>query len=719
MKKRFYGIFPALFYLILFFHPAFAAPVYDAHTQVDLISENVSVAAGKPFWVAVRMKMDPGWHVYWRNPGDSGLAPKITWQLPAGFSAGEIRWPYPKRIDAESLTTYGYADEVLFLAEIIPSSQITESGTTLKAHADWLACEVPCVPGKANLTLSLPVSREGEMRDALLQRYFDAARVKLPKKDSGWVVESSEDAHNVYLYFPSVLIQGAEKIEFFPFEENVIVHSAVQNLVVGPEGKFAALSLKKDRRNPTADFKNIKGIFVISQKDHAPFAIEINATPQPVSVVEVPGTSPLASAQGAPMQKTVAPLGLMLFFAFLGGMLLNLMPCVFPVLSIKVLTFVNHSHGREALWEAVLGFALGVIAAFTALAGFLIILREGGQALGWGFQFQSSYFVAGMSLFLFIVALNFFGVFELNAAVASAAPALSSDYWRFSGTFLSGVLAVIVATPCTAPFMGTAMSFALTQSNSTNVLIFMFLGIGMALPFSVLCLSPALVAMLPKPGAWMENFKKFLGFPLLLTVLWLLWVLAGQREAETVLAVLSGMFFVAFGFWLRNLCVKKSIIAAAGRILGILILLAGITAPFCFMAATGGSKTASAPRVAEGEWIPYDAAFISQKEAEGKIIFIDFTARWCLTCQVNEKISLNHPDVVRKFKDMGVVLVKADWTNRDAAITKALAEFGKNSVPVYVMIYTSEGRRQVMILPELLTPGIVIKSLEKVKSLTQ
>jgi thiol:disulfide interchange protein DsbD len=357
----------------------------------------------------------------------------------------------------------------------------------------------------------------------------------------------------------------------------------------------------------------------------------------------------------------------------------------------------------------VFGYVLGVTATFMVFALILISLREAGQSAGWGFQFQSPHFVVSMAILLFVMALNLFGIFEWILPVFMTSGGKSKS--AVIESFLAGVLATIVATPCTAPFMGTALSFSLTQGPMVNLLIFIFIGLGMAFPFVLLCAFPTLLQKLPKPGAWMEDFKKLMGFPLLATVLWLLWVLAGQRDSSAVIMLLGGLLLITFGFWLRK--VGKSLV---WHMLGWFAILLGIIFPLDHLRVA----PVSAPLQIENqdlEWLTYNPTSIQQRLEEGKIVFIDFTARWCLTCQVNKRIALENAEVVKLFADRGVVRYEADWTNQDPGISAALAEFGKNSVPVYVFLYLPEqgGQRQQKILPELLTPAIVKEALNTIQ----
>jgi thiol:disulfide interchange protein len=668
-----------------------AQTVYDAHTHVEFIQPHQSIIPGEAFWIGLHMKMDPGWHVYWRNPGDSGLPPKIKWEWTEGFSGGDIQWPYPERINAGDLTAYGYANEVIFPIEVMPPSQLTETQVTLKARVDWLACEGPCIPGKGDFLIVLPVG-EKQSTDPAGQKLIEKAIQNLPQPFPDITLKAWQSADNFQIHFISPRQETIESIQFFPFDENLIVHSAQQQWSMNSDKKVT-LSLVKNKRNGNVLVSRIDGVIEIKFQ---------NLENVQAFQISVPVQEDLPFSEKS--SESLMVILLMFFFSFLGGLILNLMPCVFPVLSIKVLAFIQHAHNRRSLYLSALGYSLGVVAAFASLAVVLIILKESGQYFGWGFQFQSPYFVTGIALLLFLIALNLFGLFEWHLPLSGT----FKNEGGWSESFMTGILAVIVATPCTAPFMGTALSFALTQSPLVNILIFVFLGIGLAFPFVLLCFFPSLIRILPKPGKWMDDFKKCLSFPMLATVIWLLWVLAGQKGSWAIIAVLIGMLCIGFGLWLRTVSLSKKPLI---HILAIAVICLGVALPFKIIGSLEENKEVS---LSQEEWLPYDESLIAQKEKEGKIIFIDFTARWCLTCQVNERIALNHPDVKKAFKEKGILTFKADWTNQDEKITKALADFGKNSVPVYVFIYEEEGQRKVVLLPEILTPKLVMEFINKI-----
>lgn len=506
-----------------------ALPTVKDHVEAELVAEVRSVQPGVPFWVALRLKMDPGWHTYYKEPGDSGIPTAIRWTLPQGFKAGEIQWPQPRTIEMPPLVNYGYEGEVFLLTEITPPKNL-KLGTSvpLKARADWLVCRETCIPGRADMELILPVKNE------------------TPVLDPRWS------------------------------ESFVNTRALITDMVPGREVGQAPLSV-----------------------------------------------------------------GLALVFSFLGGLILNLMPCVLPVLSIKVLGFLNQAeetHSRP--WKHGALFALGVLVSFWVLAGIMLAIRAGGNQLGWGFQLQSPWFVGALAVLFVVFGLNLMGLFEIGTSLMTLGGSWNS---RYSGHFASGVLAAVVATPCTAPFMGSALGFAMTQPSGVALSIFTSLGLGMALPYVVLASFPGLLRFVPKPGPWMVRLKQFLGILLLATAVWLFWVLSLQLK-------------------------------------------------------TGPS---------------FSPERVQTLREQGTPVFIDFTAAWCLSCQVNERVVLNKPEVQKKFEELGVVTLKADWTNHNETITQALALYGRNSVPFYVL-YGRNPKSPPQILPALLTPGIVLDALEKI-----
>ncbi len=643
MKSGRINIFIILF--LLFTQATNAQTVYDAHTQVELVSSVKTIRAGEPFEVAVRMTMDPGWHVYWKNPGDSGLPPVIHWNLPDSFRAREIRWPIPERLQESELTTYGYTQEVFLIAEIAPSPAITENTVTLRADIKWLACEKICIPGKADLLLDLkvgPVAQPSAWADHFTKTH---SRWVQP---SPWPVNAFADTASIGLNVAVPLTQRATiaSVEFFPDQDDLIIHSAAQTLHFTDSGLELVMPRSTIQAGKVDSFS---GILVVQDTTGAQRAFEMAVDQVAIRTVAAPLTVPALPG---------ISLWVALLFAFIGGLILNLMPCVLPVLSIKVLSLVDKGGDRKKALLSSLFFALGVLVSFWILAGLLITLKALGRPIGWGFQFQSPVFLIIMCLVLFVFALNLWGLFAIDIFFPQAAAYINRHH-GYGKTFFSGVLAVLLATPCTAPFMGTAIGFAITQDALRNFLIFTFLALGFAFPVVLLSMSPRLLKFVPRPGPWMNTFKRLLALLLVGTIAWLIWVLSHVVDSRAPM---------------RPVEIDEAFIP----------------------------------------WMDYSPELMRALREEGKIVFLDFTAKWCLSCQVNEQVVLRNKAVVDKFQELGVSAVKADWTRFDGRITRALAELGKNSIPVYV-IYYGQDHQHKKVLPEIITPAIVLEALESVR----
>lgn len=717
-------LLPALLLLSVLSLPlrsAEAAPQRHAMLEVELVAEVTSVQPGQPFWAGVRFKMDPHWHVYWLNPGDSGLAPYLTWALPEGATAGEIQWPYPEAITVEPLTSFGYEGEVLFPVEITPPADLKEGDRFgLALEASWLVCKEECIPGDADLRLELPVVSSAPEPDPAWTGLFAKTRERLPLADSGWQagfvpVDAGWELH----LLPPDWFEGELKsIHFFPYQADVVDASAAQAL--RREGAAYVLTLERAQFQ-SGEVEELTGVVVSPQgwrgadSEHA---IAITATPgSPDPDFAAAGSTSTGSTGqgGGGPPGGAGTLFMALLFAFLGGMILNLMPCVLPVLSLKIFNFVKHAgESRRVSLNHGLVFTAGVWLSFLVLAGVLIMLRAGGEELGLGFHLQSPVFVLVLSAFLFLFALSLLGVFEIGASLTGVGGAHQTQQ-GYSGSFLNGVTATIVATPCTAPFMGAALGFALTQPAMGILAIFSAIGLGMACPYVVLAANPALLRFVPKPGPWMETFKQFMGFLLFATIVWLAWVLGLQTGANGVIALLATLLLLGLGAWVLQRFAPVTAAQGkqrAGQLAAALVMIAGLALGWTGVqqSATGlpGISEAKAATHGSAAWEPWSEARVAELMAQGKPVFIDFTAAWCLSCQVNKKVALQTPEVLGAFRDQGVTLLMADWTKRDPAITQGLAAYGRNSVPVYVLI---NAQGQTTLLPEILTPAIVLDAL--------
>lgn len=691
-----------------------AQVVRTDYMDTEFIAEMNSIQPGQPFWVALRMKMDEHWHTYWRNPGDSGLPTEIEWTLPEGFKAGEIQWPYPQKIVLEMLATYGHEGEIFLMTEITPPATLSiNQQIDIHAYATWLVCDEICLPGESNYTITLPVKNEPSEADKKWTDAFAEAREKLPVSIDEWKIAFSLTDSTVLLHAtPPVWFTGSlSEVAFYPFGESLIDYVSPQQLHHTAEGYL--LTMARSIYMPSTPEK-VEGVLMSgdgwrgegSEKAMVIMAAMDESLPAPIAAaIKIDGE--------------MTSIWLALAFAFIGGLILNLMPCVLPVLSIKILGFVHQaSDTNSKSWQHGLMFTGGVLLSFLSLAGALIAFRAGGEQFGWGFQLQSPLFLVIVSSFIFLFGLSLFGVFEIGTSMAGIGGKVDNKS-GLGGSFLSGIMATLVATPCTAPFMGPALGFALTQSAGQSLLIFAFLGLGMAAPYMILTSVPSLLKFVPKPGAWMESFKQFMGFMMMATVVWLVWVLSLQTDPNLVaivlcLFVLLGLSGWIFGRWGGIAASNRSRLIA--RACAVIIMAGSLTATLSIMPASSSSQVARVSSDSSGlEWEPFSQQRVDELRTAGQPVFIDFTAAWCLSCQVNNRIALHNNQVVEKFESLGVTVIKADWTSRDPAITQALARFGRNSVPLYVL-YTGDPDAQPEILPEILTPGIVLEALEKVVS---
>lgn len=693
-------IFTLIFSIVSF--SLFSQPVQTQHVEVELIPEVQSVQPGGKFWIALRMKMEEHWDVYWRNPGDSGLPTKIKWTLPEGFTAGDIQWPFPEKIILPPLTSFGYYGEIYLLTEItVPENFKTEKPVLISAKATWLVCKEICLPGEAELSFTIPVKNEIPKSDPKWIESFTSARSKLPIILSDWKISTNKqkDKFIISAEKPTWFNGDLSDIQFYPFEQMLIDNYADQKLTKTENG----FSLEIVRATDTqVDPQILEGVLVSKEgwrgnnsERGLNISAELNASAEDSSLGKSEGNGLLLS----------------LLFAFLGGIILNLMPCVLPVLSLKIMGFVQQANDEKAsILKQGMIFTLGVLVSFWILAGVLIALREGGEQLGWGFQLQSPTFLILLSTFLFLFALSLFGVFEIGTSLTSIGGRTNKPGW--AGSFLNGVTATVVATPCTAPFMGSALGYALTQPPLISLLIFTFVGLGMAFPYLLLSSSPKMLKYVPKPGAWMETFKQFMGFFLVGTVLWLIWVLGIQAGNNAVTGLLSALLLSSIAAWILGkwgTLIQTQTKRWITYLISTLIIGLGLYIAISSLEFSTTQPNSESSISSNGiQWENYSPERVEELKASGTPFFLDFTAAWCLSCQVNDKIVFGSKDVITEFKNKNIVGIKADWTSRDEKITKALESFGRNSVPLYVL-YKKDGSYNI--LPELITPGIVLNEI--------
>jgi len=670
---------PFILLLLALFLPAAAEPVRTPHAEAELVAERSGVEPGGTLTLALRLKADPGWHTYWRNPGDSGEPTRIDWSLPSGYVAGPIRWPPPHKLPAGPFLNHGYEGEVLLLTEVRAPPEAA-GPVTLVARAAWLVCNPErCIPEQADLRVSLDAGKPEPTRwsQAIGQA---RALLPVPAADHGaWRFKAERRADggvDLGIGAPSgIELQG---VHFFPYEEGKVEYAGQQ--VLTRDGGGLKLSIPASRQ-PVGTWDRVAGLLVAD----APL------TPNGLRAIEIDVPMGPAAPAGGTLGLAAA-----LALAFGGGLLLNLMPCVLPVLSIKVLGLAQHrGHRMHGLL-----YGAGVLVSFWVLAAVLLALKAAGEGLGWGFQLQSPVFVGLLALLFFGIALNLSGVFEIGSALPAALGGARSANPNVDA-FLGGVLAVVVASPCTAPFMGAALGYALAGSAPAALLVFTALGLGMAIPFVLLAWYPRWLARVPRSGPWMLRLKQLLAFPLYGTVVWLAWVLGMQAGLDAVILLLAALVVLSIAAWLLGIPVER---AAATRIAAVALAAAALA-----LVVPLERSEASAPNAAaHGTWEPWSRARMTSLAADGQTVFVDFTAAWCVTCQVNKRLVLSQPDVEQAFRDRGVTLVRADWTRKDSEIAAALAELGRSGVPVYVLYHPG---REPQLLPEILTRDVLFAAL--------
>ncbi len=722
---------------------ASGAPVKTEHVTAALVSEAAAVQPGKSVLIGLRLQHIPHWHTYWRNPGDSGLPTTLTWTAPAGADIGAIDWPAPKRLPLGPLVNYGYEGDLLLPMRLTaPADARPGSTLNLQANASWLVCRDICIPESATLNLELPVAEPGVTPDpTAYDELFERTAIRQAVPLQGWSASLQHSGAEMLLQLDRdggtvATPDPVPMVQVFPYTEQLI-EPARHELYRTPTGYAVRFSVVANATIPAT----FDAIAVLQSADGTPPptlwsggrpSAEFTASIKAVANIALPngsvriesGEPALADARGGiattPEQfgGGAAPLGLLaaLLLALVGGMVLNLMPCVFPVLSIKLLSLTQHGTDKRKLRTHAVAYSAGVTLSFVALAAMLLGLRAAGSAVGWGFQLQEPGVVFALALLFFAIGLNLMGAFEFGNLLPQG---LAS--WRAkrpaADAFGAGILAVVAASPCTAPFMGAALGFALTQSAGIALTIFAALGIGMALPYAALVLLPGWRARLPRPGAWMLRLKQLLAFPIFATVVWLIWVLglqAGINGAAKALLALVGLGFVV---WLagairsdaatRRAASSVAVVALAG-----LLIWSWPAELTPAQAAEGRSESAARDNLDPAQWQAYSDDRLKQQLADGRPVFVDFTAAWCVSCQVNKRLVLNTQGAKAAFEQAGVSLMRADWTRRDAEITAALARLGRNGVPVYVL---HRPGKEPLLLPEILTLGLLRDALSSLQ----
>jgi thiol:disulfide interchange protein DsbD len=681
-----------------------ALPDSQPKVVASFIPEHEAVTPGGTVTVALREVIRENWHTYWVNPGDSGAPTVINWRLPEGWTATEPKFPYPERIPVGPLMNFGYEDEVVLLSDIT-APQNAAPGETVNLQADvmWLVCSDVCIPEETRLSVPLKIASEAPPPSAGAAELFAVARAKLPQP-SPWTARynATDDRFSVLVESPDLASARPKSAVFYPYTDGLMEAAAPQRAGTASEGLViqSAPGWKMNTADKRSAVEGIRGILVLTGADGRVDALDVDA---------VPGVVPAAAV----MLAGESDFGLLsaLLFALLGGLILNLMPCVFPVLSMKALALAAKRDAPQAARLSALAYGAGVLLSFAALAGVLIALQTGGAAVGWGFQLQQPIFVTLLALLMFAIGLNLSGLYEIGGGALAGAGERLTHASGAAGSFFTGVLAVVVATPCTAPFMGAAMGYALTQNAATALAVFLALGAGFALPFMVLGFFPRLLRALPRPGDWMVTLRQVLAFPMYGAAIWLIWVLSLQAGSEGLLVALVAGLALAFGLWAFGRAQRSD---GFGRKAGLATAVIAILGAAGLTSYAGAAAPPSTAPQASFEsalaYEPYTAARLEALRAEGRPVFINATAAWCITCLVNERVALSGEALKTAFDERKVAALKADWTNQNPEITALLSAQQRSGVPLY--LYYAPGAEKPLVLPQILTESIVLSAVK-------
>ena len=689
--------------------------------RAQLLASTSAVRPGGSIDLGILLEMDPGWHTYWQYPGEAGGKTTVNWVVPQELHVGKLLWPVPKKFDEQGIVSYGYAEETLLRAPAFLEDVVAVDSVSIQAEVGWIVCREVCIPGDTVLTLNLPVEDAVPLSaDAIrFDRYFSQLPLQLSDGDPVKVAFSTSEGSNSEQFvelvlsidttlvgisdtFPDFYPLGREEFDLLVRERDVRLSSVSQiNLLLE--------MIPYDTEAPDA----IDGLVVYENLDTGELTykqVGLDLSSHKLREEH----SQISDYNLSVVIPDELPFHIYLLFAVIGGFILNLMPCVFPVISLKVLSFVSQGGGEHKSSRNLgLAFSGGIIATFFSFAWIVVLIKSGGEAIGWGFQFQSSAFVMFLTALVFILSLSLFGLFSVRLPGKMSAFGGGLGRQGIVVNFFNGVLATVLATPCTAPFLGTALGFAFSKTAVVTVVLFSATGLGMALPYVLLAIRPKWLDFLPKPGPWMEHFKQAMGFLLAATALWLLWILGKQLGMEAVIWMMAFLLILAIAGWILGQWIDLGSSARKKTIAWLISLAITMCAYFVFLhpllvaelPVTGGGE-----RGDQEKWKEFNRETVELLVSEGRTVFVDFTAEWCWTCKVNKRVVLESEEVREKFKSLDIALVRADWTNRNPEITEMLSGFGRSGIPLYVIFYG--GRMdKAMVLPEIITSGIVIESL--------
>jgi thiol:disulfide interchange protein len=675
------------------------AQVYQGKELVkaELLADTSAIVPGKPFTIGLLLRMAPHWHTYWAFSGDAGLPTELKWKLPSGWKVGEIQWPIPlKTIDPGDIETYGYENEVLLMQEITPPQKLDNPTAKLSTEANWLVCEKICIPGSATPQLELPVSTTSQPANLeLFARYRHLLPQNWPESNVA-SLNWSRVGRDLRLKITSEALVKYPALDFFPLPgpDVVVGHPTIESR------NTKEVIFRVPIESSEKSLSSIPGLTVFSQQPNG----------------EDRGAWQISAAPTVSASKAVPTRGIFTFllFGFLGGIILNLMPCVLPVISLKIFGFIQQAgQSRRKILRSGIAFTLGIFAWFVGLGLLLIALKAAGRDVTWGgFQFTNAYFVLALSVIVMVFALNLFGVFEISLPQPMTRGLLSATERKDDlGSFFQGVFATVLATPCTAPFLGTALGFAFSQSSVVILAMFVAIAAGMSAPYLLLSIQPAWLRLLPKPGPWMVHVKQFMGFLLLATLLFLLYVLGAQRGLEGAIWASCFLLVISVACWMKGAFVLPGASGAKRSVVLALMLVLVLGSGIYFIGGKFRSTNiALADSRLRGDWQAFTPERLQTELDQGHSVFVDFTAAWCITCKFNEANVLESAEVRDAFQRHAIVKLKADWTNGDPAITKLLQRFGRPGVPLYVL-YPGKNEEPI-VFPEVLTKGMVLEKLQ-------